>query len=76
MRDALEAVVDVQTRDHHEEAIRVDAADERRDDEAVPALVRVVQQAVGGVGGEQWHRDPVKVFERLLVVFLCFLLER
>lgn len=49
MRDALEAVVDVETRYHHEEAIRIDTTDEGRDDEAVPALVGVIQQAVGGI---------------------------
>lgn len=36
VRYRLEPVVDVQTRDHHQEPICVDAADQRRDDEAVP----------------------------------------
>jgi hypothetical protein len=34
---------------HHQEAVSVDGADESGDDEAVPALVRLVHQRVGGV---------------------------
>ena len=45
-----EPVVDVQTRHHHEKTISVDATDEGCDDEAIPALVRFVHQAVGSVG--------------------------
>ena len=48
----LEAVVDVQAWHHHQEAVRVDASHEGGDHEAVPALVRVVEDAVDGVRAE------------------------
>ena len=70
----LEAVIDVQTRHHHQEAVRVDASDKRGDHEAVPALVRVVEDAVDGVRAEQGYGDQVQVAESDLVVFLGLLL--
>jgi len=44
VRDGFQPVVDVERWYHHQEAVRVDGADERRDDEAVPRLVGLVKQ--------------------------------
>lgn len=45
----FETIVDIEAWDHHEESIRVYAADKGGDDEAVPALVRFVEDTVDGV---------------------------
>ena len=52
MRHTLQAVVNVEGRDHHKEAISVDGADERGDHEGVPGFMGVVFEGVTGVGEE------------------------
>ena len=73
VRDGFKPVVDIQRRDHHEEAVRVHGAHERGEQERIPALMFLVEDAVGGVGGEEGDRDHVKVAEGDLVVVLGFL---
>jgi hypothetical protein len=55
---------------HHEEAVSVDGTDESGDDEAVPALVRLVHQGVGGVCQEKRDGDHAHVLEGDLVVLV------
>jgi hypothetical protein len=72
MRHALQAVINIQTRHHHEEAISVDGTHERGDYERVPGFVGVVVQRVSSVGEEKGDGDHVEVFEGYGVVFFCF----
>ena len=75
VRDGLETVVDVQRGNHHEETVGVDRTYKGRDDEGVPALVRVVEQGVDGVGDEEGHGNHVQVFEGNLIVLFGLLLD-
>lgn len=60
---------------HHEETVSVDGTDQRGDDEAVPALVRLIHQRVSGVCEEERNGDDAHVLEGDLVVLLRLLLS-
>jgi len=70
----LKTVVDVQTGDHHQEAIGIYATDKGLDDVRVPRLVGVVHQAVNSVCDEKRHGQDVQVAEGNLIVLLGLLL--
>lgn len=72
--NGLQAIVDVQARNHHQETIGIDTANKCLDDVGIPRLVGVVQKTVSGVGEEKRHRDDVQVAERNLIVLLGLLL--
>jgi hypothetical protein len=55
---------------HHEEAVGVNGTDKSSDDEAVPALVRLVHQGIGGVCQEKRDGDHAHVLEGDLVVLV------
>lgn len=71
----LQAVVDIQAGNHHEESVGVNTTDESLDDVGVPRLVCVVHQAVPSICEEQRHRNDVKVAERNLIILLGLLLS-
>lgn len=56
---------------HHEKAVCVYRAYERGDNEAVPALMRIVDQRVGRVGEQERHSTNTHPVEGYAVVFFC-----
>jgi hypothetical protein len=66
----LQPVVDVETGDHHEEAVRVDTAHQGLDNVRVPRLVGVVDQAVRGVCKQKRNSQDVQVAEGNFIILL------
>jgi hypothetical protein len=59
---------------HHQETVSIDGTDESGDDEAVPALVRLVHQRVSCVCQEKRDGDHAHVLEGDLVVLISLFL--
>jgi hypothetical protein len=66
----LQAVVDIQRRDHHEETIGVDRAYERSDDKRIPGFMSIVDKRIDGVSDEKRNSDDIKILEGNCIVFL------
>lgn len=66
----LQPVVDVETGDHHKEAVGVDTAHQGLDNVRVPRLVGVVDQTVRGVCEQKGNSQDVQVAERNFIVLL------
>lgn len=73
--NALQAVVDVQRRHHHQETVGVDGSYKCCDDVRVPRLVRLIVQRVDAVGDQERNTSNVHVLEGNLVVLLSLLLS-
>jgi hypothetical protein len=70
VRHRLQAVVDIQRRDHHEETIGVDRAHERSDDKRIPGFMSIIDKRIDGVTDEKRNSDDVKILEGNCIVFL------
>lgn len=71
----LQPIVDVQTRHHHQEAVGIDTANKRLDDIGVPRLVRVVNQAVHSIRGQERDSNDIQPAECDLIILFGLLLR-
>ena len=69
----LQAIIDVQTWYHHQKAIRIHTTHERGNDETIPALVGLVQQAVHSICTQERDGYHVEIPECNLIVLFGLL---
>lgn len=68
----LESVVDIELRNHGDEAKQIDEFHQGLQDEGIPALVFVIQEGVDGIAGQQRIGQPGQVLESDGIVFRSF----
>lgn len=70
----LETVVDVQTGNHHQEAISVNTSNKSLDDVGIPRLMRIVDQTIHSIPTQKRDSKDVQPAEGDLIIFLSLLL--
>jgi hypothetical protein len=65
----LESVVDIELRNHGDEAKQIDKFHQGLQDKGIPALVFVIQERVDGITGQERVRQPGQVLESNGIVF-------
>ena len=75
MTTDLQAIVDIEAGNHHEEPISVNASDERLNNIRIPGLVRLVHQAVDSVGTQKRDSENIEPAESNFIILLGLLLS-